>query len=141
MCAGFIKAGVQAYGGSLYNGSNTIWREYLSDSGSISDHGSSNGYPKNVNPLKSTKLEQGMVVFKWQKTGCSKAAQEKDGKGNYCHIGIVTSQNPLHITHASSESGTITIDTKIGKWCAWGKLKCIKYDAKNETKEEVEDMD
>lgn len=40
---------------------------------------------------------------------------------------MVTSSKPLHIMHASSESGTISMDTKIGKWCAWGRLKCVQY--------------
>lgn len=126
MCAGLIVAAVKAQGGELYNGSNTIWRKYLTECGSVSDHTSSNKYPKNVNPLKSTQLQKGMVVFKWNAMDTSKYP---DGKGDYQHIGVVTSVKPLRIVHASSQAGKVTVDTKIGKFCAWGKVKGWEYKA------------
>lgn len=129
MCAGFVKAALP----SLYNGTNTIWREgYLTDKGSISDHKSSNGYTKTDNPKKFSQLKIGMAVFKWQQTGCSKAAHQKDGKGNYCHIGIVTSINPFKVVHCSSEQGKPVVTGK-GKFCAWGYLKGVDYGSDDNT--------
>lgn len=128
-CAGLVVAAVKAQGSTVYNGSNSIWRDELTDSGYITDGKPSNPYPHKVNGRKSTQLEKGMVVFKWSPTGCSKAIHEKDGKGNYQHIGVVTSVNPLRIVHSSSSNNGIgiTVDTKISTWCAWGKLKCVNY--------------
>lgn len=129
MCAGLIVAALKAQGVDLYNGSNTIWRKWLIDKGSISDHKSSNGYSKANNPLKSSQLEKGMAVFKWNPID---TAKYKDGLGDYQHIGFVTSVQPLRIVHASSEKGQVAVDTSIGKFCAWGKIRGLDYQNKGD---------
>lgn len=139
-CAGLLKAAIDGNGGNLYNGSNTIWREYLTDSGYITDSKPSEDYPHKTNGLSSKKLEKGMAVFKWVRYGCSKAKHEADGKGNYKHIGMVTSTSPLRIVHASSETQgkpCVVVDTKIGKWAAWGKIKGLNYSSKTQTEQVV----
>lgn len=48
---------------------------------------------------------------------------------DYYHVGIVTSVEPLNITHCTksdTENG-IVIDTKQGKWTYASKLKMVKY--------------
>lgn len=136
-CSGLFVAVFARQGASIYHGSNTIWRKYLSDKGSISDHKSSNGYPKNTNPLKSSQLEKGMALFKWNNNTPSKF---NDGLGDYQHIGIVTSVKPLRIVHSTSENHKgVTVDTSIGKWCAWGKFKAAKYDEDNTPAQDVDD--
>lgn len=121
-CSGLLVAA----GAKVSHGSNTMWRKELTEKGSISDHHSTNGYPKNVNALKSSQLELGMAVFKWQK---DTPKQFGDSLGDYCHVGVVTGVNPLRITHASSDYGFVATDNDIGKFCAWGKLKGIEYEA------------
>lgn len=124
-CAGFVKAALP----SLYNGTNTIWRKaYLTQKGSISDHTAGNGFSKSVGkPLKKSQLKIGMAVFKWKKTGCSKAEHEADGQGNFHHIGIVCSVNPLKIVHSSSVNNRGPVITGIEDFCAWGYLNGVDY--------------
>lgn len=71
LCDGFVRAALPSLPGS---GTNTIWRSgYLTETGYVSDHKSTNGY--NVGKaLKSSQLKVGMALFKWQRTGCAKAA-------------------------------------------------------------------
>lgn len=49
---------------------------------------------------------------------------------DYYHVGIVTSVNPLNITHCTSggSANGIIVDTKIGIWSRGGRLKDIDYD-------------
>ena len=64
----------------------------------------------------------GMAVFKWNENTPEKF---NDGLGDFQHIGLVTSVNPLRIVHASSAAGCVTTDTKLGKWAYWGWLKDV----------------
>lgn len=126
MCAGLVVAALKEQRFDLYNGTNTIWRKYLSDKGSVSDHTSSNGYPKNVHPLRSSQLKKGMAVFKWNKNDTPKYP---DGQGDYQHIGIVTSEKPFRIVHCTSENNYqgVVVQTTIGKFCAYGYIKGLDY--------------
>ena len=49
---------------------------------------------------------------------------------DYYHVGIVTSINPLAITHCTSGGGAngIIVDTKIGRWLRGGRLLGVDYD-------------
>ena len=124
-CAGLLVAAAKAQGASISNGTNTIWRKQLAESGYITDGKPSNPYPHKVNGLKSSQLERGMLVFKWSPTGCSNPTHEKDGLGNYQHIGVVLQAKPLRIIHCSSVYDGIAIDTTINTWCAWGWHKAM----------------
>ena len=66
-----------------------------------------------------------MAVFKWNE---NTPAKFNDGQGDFQHIGLVTSVNPLRIVHASSAAGCVTADTKVGKWSHWGWLKDVKQE-------------
>lgn len=119
-CSGLFVACFAKEGGKIPHGSNTIWRQYLTENkGVIEDSTATNGiYSKSDRHLKSTQLKKGMAVFKWNSNTPSKF---KDGLGDYQHIGIITSAKPLRIVHSTSENKKgVTVDTKIGKWCAWG---------------------
>lgn len=50
---------------------------------------------------------------------------------DYYHIGVVTSINPLKITHMTSP--TIKVDTKLGNWKYHGKLKLVDYTVEETT--------
>lgn len=54
---------------------------------------------------------------------------------DYYHVGVVTSVNPLNITHCTSWSGGsgIKVDTAIGKWGYGGRLKGLNYEQAGET--------
>ena len=142
-CSGIFVACFKKLGGSIYHGSNTIWRQYLTEKGTVTDNTSSNGYKnshKSDNPLKSSQLKVGMAVFKWNSSTPSKF---NDGLGDYQHIGLVTSVNPIRIVHSSSENyNGVVVQNKIGTFCAWGKLKGVDYgeDGTEENDTEVETM-
>ena len=106
-CSGLFVKAFRDQGASIYHGSNTIYRKYCSEKGKLA----------NVSQLKP-----GMAVFKWNANTPEKF---DDGLGDFQHIGLVTSVNPLRIVHASSAAGCVTTDTKLGKWAYWGWLKDV----------------
>lgn len=55
-------------------------------------------------------------------------------KTDYYHVGVVTSVNPLRITHCTSGGGVdgITVDTKRGNWMYFGKLKLLTDETTND---------
>lgn len=108
-CSGLFVRIFRDNGGSIYHGSNTIWRKYTTRKGEI----------KNVSDLKP-----GMAVFKWKAQTPDKW---KDNQGNFYHIGIVASVNPLRIIQASSVKGKVVADESIGKWKYWAELKGVAY--------------
>ena len=103
-CSGMFVRAYRLQGQRIYHGSNTIWRKHLGDKGRIDS----------VRDLKP-----GMAVFKWKP---ETPAKFSDDEGDFCHIGMVTSVNPLRIIHASTEGMKVKADRKIGKWKYWGVL-------------------
>ena len=103
-CSGMFVRAYRLQGQRIYHGSNTIWRKHLGKKGRIDS----------VRDLKP-----GMAVFKWKP---ETPAKFRDGEGDFCHIGLVTSVNPLRIVHASTEGMKVKADRKIGKWKYWGIL-------------------
>lgn len=108
-CSGLFVKCFRDQGASIYHGSNTIWRKYLSEKSEL----------KSIN-----QLEPGMAVFKWKDRD---TAKYPDGQGDFHHIGLVISVKPLRIIHASSAAGRVIIDTKLGKWVFWGRLNGVSY--------------
>ena len=104
-CSGLFVKAFRDQGQKIYHGSNTIFREYLAESGTIQD---------------ASVLKPGMPVFKWNSRTPEMFG---DGLGDFQHIGLVTSFAPLRIIHASSSAGRVICDSKIGKWKYWGWLK------------------
>ncbi len=104
-CSGLFVKAFRDQGEKSYHGSNTIYREYLSEKGIISDE---------------SVLKPGMAVFKWNSRTPEKF---NDNLGDFQHIGLVTSIAPLRIIHASSVAGRVICDEKIGEWKYWGWLK------------------
>lgn len=108
-CSGMFVRGYRLQGASIYHGSNTIWRQHLGAKGKIVGTGD---------------LKKGMAVFKWKPEG----DPQRDGQGNFCHIGLVVSVYPLRIIHASTVGMKVTADTRLGKWQYWGYLADGDYD-------------
>lgn len=81
----------------------------------------------------------GQVVFKARGPGNDRYNLPDDYKNSgdlldYYHVGVVTSVNPLVITHCTSVEGGIKRDTSLGAWRWGGELKYVDYDG-NEAEE------
>lgn len=113
-CSGLFVYMYRQQGARIYHGSNTIFHDYCSSTGQLTD---------------ANQLKQGMAVFKLK----AWTDEDKDNKwygykpGNLSHIGYVASVNPLQIIHASSAADKVTIDTSIKNWAYWGYLKDVDY--------------
>lgn len=118
-CSGLFVKIYRDQGASIYHGSNKIYRKYCSEKGQLTS---------------ASQLLPGMAVFKWKDQQPSNYA---DNLGDFSHIGLVVSVNPLQIIHASSAAGYVITDTKIGKWAYWGKLKDVNY--KDNTQDNKQD--
>ena len=103
-CSGMFVRAYRLQGQRIYHGSNTIWRKHLAGKGRIDS---------------VRDLQPGMAVFKWKP---QTPAKFSDDEGDFCHIGLVTSVNPLRIIHASTEGMRVKADSKIGRWKYWGIL-------------------
>lgn len=81
----------------------------------------------------ASELEVGEAVLKAYEQGNSKwnlpARYRQGGKyyngdmKDYYHVGVVTSVNPLRITHMTSP--TVKVDTSLGKWSYHGRLTVL----------------
>ena len=112
-CSGLWVKCFRDQGAKIYHGSNTIFRDYCSETGKLTS---------------ADQLQVGMAVFKRKDWTDGDKSNRWYGKepGNLSHIGMVTSVNPLVITHATSP--VCTQDKKIGKWAYWGKVKDVDYE-------------
>lgn len=108
-CSGLFVKCFRDQGATIYHGSNTIWRKYCVEKGELKSE---------------SQLEPGMAVFKHKKQD---TAKYPDGQGDFCHIGMVTQVNPLEIVEASSVSGKVITNKKLGKWVFCGRLKGVAY--------------
>lgn len=113
-CSGLWVRAFQAQGGYIYHGSNTIFRKYCTETGKLTS---------------ASQLQVGMAVFKrkdWTDSETDKKNKWYGSEpGNLYHIGMVTSVNPLVITHATTP--VCKQDFKIGNWTYWGKVKGVDY--------------
>ena len=109
-CSGMFVKMYRDQGAKIYHGSNTIFREYCSETGEIHS---------------AKDLQVGMAVFKCKPWTDADKGNRWYGTspGNLSHIGFVTSVNPLEITHCTSP--VAKTDSTIGKWAFWGKLKDV----------------
>ncbi len=110
-CSGAFVRAFRLQGTSICHGSNTIFREYCSETEKIDS---------------AAKLEVGMAVFKHRTSGAEPAKYRNDGCGDLYHIGLVTSVNPLRIVHATTPKAKV--DTVLGNWSHYGFLKSVNYD-------------
>lgn len=110
-CSGAFVRAFRTQGGSIYHGSNTIYRQYCSETGKITS---------------ISQLQPGMAVFKHRNDGNEPDKFKKDGIGNLYHIGLVTFVSPLRIIHATPPKAKV--DYELGNWGYWGKLKDVDYE-------------
>lgn len=109
-CSGMFVRAFRLQGARIYHGSNTIWRKHLTRKGAIG---------------RQTRLYKGLAVFKWKEEG----DPQQDGLGNFHHIGLITSVEPLRIVHASTVGMKVKADESLKDWTHWGALAGVRYPA------------
>jgi len=120
-CSGMFVRAYRLQGASIYHGSNTIWRQYTGEKGTVRN---------------SAQLKRGMAVFKHREQDTSKF---HDGQGDFYHIGLVVAENPVKIIHASTNGMQVREDTWGKAWSHWAYLKDVDYDG-NGNSGEVETL-
>lgn len=110
-------------------------------------HGSNYAARSEIEALGPAKFFKGEIVFKARKEGDAYYKlpdRYKQGKNrfngdllDYYHVGVVTNDSPLEITHCT-DPGPIVVDKKKGKWAYGGRLKGIDYGATIAPEEEKE---
>lgn len=106
-CSGAFVLAMKRHGLSIYHGSNTIWRKYLSVKGKIGE----------------TPLVPGMAVFKWKKSGAP-AKFANDGIGNFFHIGLYVGNGKV-IEAKGVKYGVI--QSSVDSWTHYGIIRGIDY--------------
>ena len=89
----------------------------------------------------STSVEffMGEIVYKAKEPGEAGYDLPDKYKGSgdlldYYHVGVVTSESPLEITHCTSRNGVggVYVDNALGAWRYGGKLKYVDYNEQEE---------
>lgn len=87
-----------------------------------------------LKPIEADKLSLGDIVYKSLKPGelnwaLPSTYKDHPDQLDYYHVGVVTSIEPLIITHCSIEKNGTSIhrDKKIGNWKWQGKLSLLNY--------------
>ena len=88
----------------------------------------------------ASQLKLGELVFKIRKPGEAKydlpSKYKSSGDLNdYYHVGVVTSVNPLEISHCSG--GGMHYDKSLGKWCCAGECSLVDYGSSSTTQTTV----
>lgn len=84
----------------------------------------------------ASQLKLGELVFKIRKPGDAKydlpdKYKSSGDLNDYYHVGVVTSVNPLTISHCST--GGMNYDHKLGKWCYAGDCSLVDYSGRDST--------
>lgn len=117
-CSGAFVYAMNRHGMSIYHGSNTIWRAYLTEKGAI------DGEP----PL-------GAAVFKNRASGREPEKYRGDGIGDMYHIGLYAGDGVV-LEARSPEAGFV--EGEIGRgWTHWGLVKGIDYGGGGTMEEET----
>lgn len=117
-CIGLIIGAIRLAGGKWTgtHGSNYAARNEMRNFGEI---------------ITPAMLSVGDIVYKAKMPGQSGYALPSTYDGHpdrrdYYHVGVVTSVNPLEITHCTSVSGGIKVDKSLGQWQYFGQLKKVQ---------------
>lgn len=123
-CSGAFVRAFRAQGGNIYHGSNRIIRAHCRGVFQVVD---------------AAQLVPGMAVFKRREDGSEPGEYKPGGgffnpmmTGNFYHIGLVCSVNPLRIIHATppvAKVDTVIKGTTGNPWGWAGWLKDVDYDA------------
>lgn len=109
-CSGLFSWSFKQLGGTMYHGSDTMYRKYTTSCGTL----------KNGKRTDGKELLPGTAVFVY-----------KDAKKKYTHVGLYIG-NGWVIEAASTQDGVIKTKVSASKWTHWGTLKGVDYDMKPE---------
>lgn len=108
-CSGAFVYAFKKYGQSIYHGSNTIARQYISG---------------NLHPASDAK--PGWAVFKRRFDGQEPAQYKSDGLGNIYHIGLLASDG-VSVLNAKGQATGFSSDP-LSKWQYAAPLKGVEYE-------------
>lgn len=120
-CSGLFTAAAGRHGVTLPHGSNAIARSHTQDMTAIT---------------QGSRPVRGMAVFMWQQEGAP--AKYTDGKGNYHHMGLVTSVSPLRVIHASASAGQVVCASSLKGWTHMARLTCVDMNDKEDIMDVIE---
>ena len=106
-CSGLFAWAFRMLGGTMYHGSDTMWRKYCTKQGTLTKNGRTDGQP----------LKPATAVF----TGTD---------ANKGHVGLYVGNNTV-IEASGTNAGVITTTITGGKWTYWGELKGVDYGEEN----------
>ena len=100
-CSGLFVWAFKELGGSIYHGSNTIWKRYCSHKGTLSKGARSDGKP----------IQPGTAVF-------------LNRNGSRHHIGLYVGGDTC-IEAKGTKAGVVT--SSLSHWDEWGELRDVNY--------------
>lgn len=103
-CSGLFVWAFKQLGGSIYHGSNTMYKTYCSAKGKLTD------------AVRKT-LKPGTAVF----TGT---------ENNHGHVGLYVGDGKV-IEASGTQAGVCVSNLSAGKWTYWGELKDVAYSGEN----------
>ena len=106
-CSGLFSWAFRQLGGSIYHGSDTMYRKYCVNKGELS---------KGKRTDRGT-LKPGTAVFVWNGS-------------NYSHVGLYAG-NGIVIEAMSTLKGVTTTKVTAGKWTHWGEVTGVDYAGDN----------
>lgn len=102
-CSGLFTWAFKELGGTMYHGSNTMYKSYCTAKGKLSGGKRTDGVT----------LKPGTAVF----TG---------SEDNHGHVGLYVG-NGLVIEAQGTKAGVVTSKVTLSKWTFWGELKGVDY--------------
>ena len=104
-CSGLFTWAFKQLGGSMYHGSDTMFRKYTTSSGALKDGKRTDGQ----------ELLPGTAVFVY-----------KEADGKYGHVGLYIGGGEV-IESASTQKGVIKSKVSDKKWEFWGELRGMSF--------------
>lgn len=114
-CSGLFSWAFRQLGGEMYHGSNTMYRKWCRDKGSLDKGRRTDG----------KELLPGTAVFVWNGT-------------TYSHVGLYIGNGTV-IEAQGTRTGVTTTKVTASKWTCWGELNGVDYaNAPKDEKQEAE---
>ena len=104
-CSGLFVWAFKQLGGSIYHGSDTMYRKYCANKGELKSGARTDGQG----------LKPGTAVFVW-----------KESKRKYTHVGLFVGGVTV-IEAAGARAGVTTSKITDKKWTNWGELTAVDY--------------
>ena len=108
-CSGLFTWAFRQLGGTMYHGSNTMYRDYCTAKGRLSGGKRVDGQP----------LKRGTAVF----TGT---------EADHGHVGLYVGYGTV-IEAAGTKAGVVASNVSADKWTFWGELKGVDYSGEEGT--------